>query len=331
MEDAGRKFDVAIPTDEKSLAELILKLLGKGRTIGKKLDCTFSIDVQGFANLHYSIHQRVTGQNKSALSTFESLFEFQDGHEYVINSVEQFLNNVFIQSKPCVRARLTWIYIVSFNDRGPERQRIDIEFDAREKTREKKTPSIRSSIEWKVEHTEVTWGYDLFRHIEHFLASHLQSGAEFRHKVVTFLDKHDQTFGIVVFPLVTVLTSFHYWRPKAPPQFHGPVTLDTVDAKMNYLIARNDAFSPQDVLVPMVVALGALFLALYFGRKVLEPRNESSIILNEAMQRSHERMIVSYNRSRCYAALAALASVITGIFGNSIYDYVKFMLGKTLI
>lgn len=51
---------LSIPTNEKDIAEIVLKLLGKGRTIGKARVTAFSIDSAGLLNLHHSIDQRVT-------------------------------------------------------------------------------------------------------------------------------------------------------------------------------------------------------------------------------------------------------------------------------
>ena len=97
--------ELTLPASPKELSEFILKLLGKGRTTGKKFDRIFLIDLQALHNLNHIICQRVT-QNNSAMSYFESEFEFSDGHYYKINSNEEFLRHAFVQFDDCVKVRM---------------------------------------------------------------------------------------------------------------------------------------------------------------------------------------------------------------------------------
>jgi hypothetical protein len=193
---------LALPASAKELSEFILKLLGRGRTIRKEIRRPFVVDLPGLLNLHHQIDQRITRQNKAALSAFEAEFEFNDGHTYSITSIEEFSASVFIQNTRCISARLNWVYIVEFSNRPPERQLIGIRFSAPSGAPKE---ASRASISFWVEHTEVTWGYDLFRHIDHYLDAHILDRIDYLSAVREFFDRHDR----VAMPIVSML--FLYW------------------------------------------------------------------------------------------------------------------------
>lgn len=323
---------LSIPTSEKDIADFILKLLGKGREIGKSLECSFFIDLNGLTNLHHSIDQRVVRQNSASLSSFEARFEFEDGHHYTVVSIEEFLETNFIQNKRCTQAKLSWIYLVTFSNRAPERQQINIVFDVGDAKVEDKKQS--PSIDWKIEHTEVTWGYDLSRHVEHSVNAYISTHADpFRH-VRNFLKRYNRTLTALGMPAAVMLGLGLTFPNKVEIQKQasalmteaGP-SLDAIDDKLNFLISRHlQNLSLFDLLTPMVIITVSFVASYSLLLKLTEENRFSAIILNDVMARAQERLLANQRHRRGLAAVGFFIAVLSGIFGNAIYDLLKRML-----
>ncbi len=317
---------ITLPASPKDLSEFILKLLGKGRTISKKINRHFLIDAQGFYVLNNTICQRLA-QNNSALSYFEASFDFSGGHTYKLRSIDDFIKHAFIQAEDCIQAQLEWVFLVEFSGKpSPEKQRILINFRTH-------SPKLNSypTIEILIEHTDVTWGYDLLRHIENFILARVVPTSNW----LDWLSRNEQTMRVWspgLFAILT-LTAASLYMHKVHKEVVNILesiknleTLARIERKIELVMTYRDFNTFSAAVYFMLFSLIITLALTLLVKKLVETREPAAILLNDHVKRTYLSAKAAREWSAYVYLIALIGTLCIGVFQNAIYDFLKSLL-----
>ena len=151
--------------EANAVAQLISSLLGQPRTIEKTYrHARFEIDHDWILHLLAAITQRVE-QNKAVNYSFSAKIYFKDGKTVTVSdkgSFEVFRNSSLSET---LGIDIKIAYLVTF-DKKPEKQEIRLQFFsdilAKYFSNESEERTRIPAIELEIDHTNVTWGEDVF-------------------------------------------------------------------------------------------------------------------------------------------------------------------------
>lgn len=348
---------VTLNIPRRDFGEFIQGLLGEPRTIEKEYEIAFAIDPAWIQNLDSVIGQRC-GQNVSKLIELQARVYLQSGVTKTINSRESLFTFSDVSNSPTVGIDITWVFLIQFPTKNvPERQSIKIRAFS---NRYQSFPTGRikvvgshfifaddtiSALEIRIEHTELTWGEDIFNHLDKaILASAIKPSKIF--ELASRTDKileSGYTFAVYMSLIIIFLYSegrqFYFGRlteaQKAIEKFNseGPA-LEIISKKIDYYITSASRLS--DYLYLGVFKL-ALFILLFVSanmltgklRKVSTPR--SWVLLNDAARNQRTEHTQRNELIAVLIGISFLVNVAATIFLSHIVPYflgaVNWMLG----
>jgi hypothetical protein len=198
---------VILPCEPDQFRDFIAGLLGKPQTISRRLLGPFEVTKSDLENLHHLLEQRIVSQNEATLVQFTASISYDDSSSVLLNSLYDF--QVYKEVKPLVSKAVTlsWTYLIKFrNKKFPERQQIDITFQARRETGyiedgngiSFSSKHTASAIRFQIAHTDRTWGTD----IESLLNGQLSTFEKLDYGLRKFAYLHSGVIGFSAFVLL---------------------------------------------------------------------------------------------------------------------------------
>jgi hypothetical protein len=172
-DDNSDERAVVLSIPRRSFGDFIQGLLGEPRRIERKYKFRFVVDLNNIANLDAVVMQRVTQQHQARLIDFQARIYFENGTRKTLPSREALLSfgdNSYVKT---IGISIVWIFLIQFpHSKIPEKQAIRFRAFSRRRLEEERFNARfsdfdeLSSMQIEIEHTEVTWGDDVFNHLD---------------------------------------------------------------------------------------------------------------------------------------------------------------------
>jgi hypothetical protein len=175
-ETSDEKEIITLNIRKHDFGDFLQNLLGEPRTTEKHYDASFVIDQNWISNLDSVVMQRVR-QNSAQLVDFRCRIFFESGAIRTLTSREAMLSFGDNSQDCSVGIQISWIFLIQFpHSTAPERQAIRFRafsnINYLYATEPKSRPlqeSDRSRIRISIENTELTWGEDIFNHLNNLI------------------------------------------------------------------------------------------------------------------------------------------------------------------
>lgn len=275
------------------------------------------------------------------MTSFETVFSYNDGHSYKIRSLDDLQSYNPILSNDCNSVLMNWIYLVEFSGRTQERQEITIFMkvgstipDIQQKAGfwdsgpEFVTDYEPSGITTSIEHTEISFGYDIDNLINNAISKYLVVE---KNTFLNFLRKYSVAICFLLAMIDSVLifravnSLYLDYISNLLPKV-GTNTIMDISQKIDFII--NGSAGPALLYIAgFFVSAGVTsFLSIFAYSKIIENGARSWIIINEEKENAsldYDRM-VKYERGKSLMLLAS--TLVFTFFSQSIYDVGKSIL-----
>lgn len=334
---------IAIPTDAQKLGEFIASLLGQPRIIEQRFrDRRFVIDTNWLLNLDQIIEQRLTAQNQGKLVSFCVRIYFANGKVLSLGSHQAFRSFNDLSNEIAVGLDLRWTHLIKFPlAELPEKQEIRFlaftdrsirEFQSITKEQRKlflSSNAEKESLSISIRSTNVTWGEDLHSQISKYILGRTESTPKWKTTIRGWRSTAAVPISAalsMMLLLVGVLASLFDRSRKLLGQFGQTETLKTATEgeKLDLLIQlalarlRFDDFPVDAIFRGGAVVIAAVALYLF-----LAVRKSSFISLNSFSDQYLANYGRNYDLIRYGILGSAIVSIVSGIFSNRLYDYLK--------
>jgi hypothetical protein len=329
---------ITLPSSPKDLSEFILKLLGTGNTIRRYISGFFLVKLDNLIDLHQKIEHRIAQQNSGHLTSFEAEFSFEDDHSFKVRTVEELKTFNPIRSENCHSAILTWIYLVRFKDRSPERQRITVQLDTDAngdidgRTNPAKIAYLShyryaSPIKIEIEHTEVSFGYDM----DHLITSALKKFVTQNTSTTKKLfERHE-----IALPTVVILATFAFVFSAASSLFYSHMNsiapldseldLSAISNKLDFIIAKSQSYALLYFFGILATTTALASVTIASLARLARTSSKSWLLLNDHQIRLAKDYETLTRKSKKMSFVYLVGSLAATVFNKSIYDFGKFL------
>jgi len=293
--------------------------------------------------------QRVSSQNTAKLIGFSAQIYYANGKVITIEDIKAFRSYNDISSEISVGIDMQWNFIVKFPLVDvPEKQQIrfavftDASILGRLRSRiERKYLSlVRRQEEFErmfyvIQFTNVTWGEDLGANIEKYVFAKSETTARWRQYLRAVPGSFSLPFlfslGFVVSAIAllrNMIVSINAISATIISKY-GDIakiadTLKTSEDKLNFLTNATVLRLQSDPIAlggPTKIAI--VFIAIACLIAMLSIRERSYLSLNEFSRRQQLRLHARFQFVRYGLLAAGIAGTMSGIFANSIYNYLE--------
>ncbi|HEY2050700.1 MAG TPA: hypothetical protein VGH03_15270 [Caulobacteraceae bacterium] len=212
IDDGQRVF---LPCTPSQFTGFIRSLLGETQTIEARIPGIFELGTDEIRHLYALVDQRIKSQNSADLVSFSIKIFYSNESSILLNSLEEFDKYSEIQALISTGIRLSWVWLVKFNDKdAPEKQEITISAHTEPQKGRTSSDMYRvNAIEidrgnpkgfvLEIRYTNRSWGTDLSNLLSNNLSAFIKKPSRFRAFVdsisgwIVFLT--GLTFGLAVF------------------------------------------------------------------------------------------------------------------------------------
>ena len=331
-----------IEIPKQQLGSFLSGLLGQPRRTEKVSSRVFSIDHSFLCNLDSILDQRITGQQRSNLTSFNATIVFADGRSQTETSRDTFRAFNDLSLSPTTGVTIVWTYLVWFPGRSvPEKQEIslsissDVRKDRKREIGEDFRRALRdalfdleesrSAIRVRVSFTELTWGIDILNYIENELKksfveqNKLLTNARFLVRILSpFL-----LLSCLFFAPVLIYKLSEYITLSSTREALGRLISNTqdfeklVNLKLDYLMAEHSSWSAHfDTRFWINFSAFVLLTASLTVFALMGPR--SNLLLNEAAKTIRSRASQRAERLWYGAVIAFVVGAFAGVAGNKL-------------
>jgi hypothetical protein len=236
---------VRLPFTQEGFEEFIKSLLGEPQSLEGVIDDSFIIDFKGVELIHYTIHQRITQQNKGSFIQFVANIRFDDNTNMRFNSLDSLLSYNHIKKEKPILLDLQWTYLIKFEDKtAPEKQIISVRFvSGTPKNYPRRFITSQyiydSSIHYEIKHTARTWGVDIELLLKNVISSLTREKKKFRNFIYRNSGKVATLFSILLF-LGLMVINFNftgsYFKSISESAAKEISQFNTISEKLIYII-----------------------------------------------------------------------------------------------
>jgi hypothetical protein len=322
---------VVLPYDLNELGKFIAGLLGKPQTITKNLFLPFEITKDSIRNIDALLGQRIFSQNKGVLAQFVAQTSYDDDTSVVINSLSDFLS--YHEARPVVvrEAAITWAFLIQFEGRStPEKETVELKFFTRRSIRPPAITKLfedhdpKPKIEITISHTNRTWGEDIEALLVKSLAQYNRKAHWSRRflngkaNAIFFLTFAGVLFGGYV--ISEAIKKIEHERLQEQIQ-----SLASAIDYLRFIVDHQvNANSPADASLSIVsgVSFFGSFAVSTLFYLVAASERPSFINFTEQGQRQKEASDRSLKHTWGQVLMAAVLSLLIGLFGKYLYDLI---------
>ncbi|WP_435953223.1 hypothetical protein [Dryocola sp. BD626] len=332
-------YGVMLPCEPASFGSFISKLLGKPQVIDKIIPGSFRLDKEDVICLHHLIHQRINQQNESSFIQFTAKMFFDDNSTVQINTIEEFSNYLEIKKVICTSLELSWVYLISFKNKGaPEKQQINVSF-GRSDYRYRYQSNIGLNRKFitadnlmliNIMHTERSWGVDMESLISTQLSNFIDSKKSYNH----FIYKNHESIGLVSGCLLFAgfVAGGIISTSKFVAKYQDAVDKLTqggsdviMSQKIDFLLSLASTGAwPRYVLALVFFLVIASVISIVAGTWISsngESKLQSWILLTDKSRNEYDIYKENLNKSMLLFFGSILTSVVCGIIGNVIFNF----------
>lgn len=344
----GKVYSIVLPCAPNEFADFISRLLGRPQTIQRRWAGSFSIDINDVRHFFSLICQRVSEQNNGSLVSFECSIDYSDGTTITLHG----LNEVerFSEMKPILSTGVTlsFVFLVTFSGKAPEKQNIVIHFSApvREALKGFITseyddptddffafPRSRATgfVYLSIEHTSLTWGNDIYNLLTNAVIDLFE-----RHKSVKnwFWSRRLLAFSVTFFfsgvlcivasiSILSLALSNYLTIKYNIPDLLTTGGNDYDFIKLNAQLAL-DNFKRFVDLFMVVNAVLCMGLAAWFSQSITDKARRakpSFVVLSRQAEKYKANLLKQYALARRSSFISFWVSVIASIVGSALFTF----------
>lgn len=337
--DDSQNQYVQVAIKKKDFGDFVTSLLGQPETIVERKSGTFEATYEWLVHLHHLLDQRIKQQAHSDLVDFSVIFNYSDGPDRKITTIDGFLNFNEAKLVTTKSIKLTWTYLVNFpNKPTPEKQEISLRLitDRTEVLTIGSSSVIRQTTNknglasYSIAHTERTWGDDisslLGREVESIFIKGNWYSKIFENTII-FVALGLFSAGLYVPDYVDQLI-----KEKETAQIFlnivpngGTVESLSVDEKLNLtlkLLDPNNQLQKVGACYRVLSFVGGVFLAV-FTIVLFEKETPSFIVItneDKKKKKQHERKDTT---SLVKKIVSFVVAVGAGVAGNYLYYFLN--------
>lgn len=338
-----QESQITLPVSQERLVDFISGLLGKTQTRGKRVRGPFVLTYDDILNTYSLIEQRIKKQNEANLTQFSVSINFDDNSHVRLNSLSEFKSFTEIKPLACTSVTLTWIYIVEFMQKSePEKQQIDITFNSPlikkgenlsvfEFSDDEIIFSPRwSGIVFSIDHTERTWGNDIFSLLE----GHIQKFVDDKRKFRKLIGKYSAKIGVAVSALIFIGTLIAIYFNTVDfinqnianyeNKTQGTASIQHISDKLNYVIKIYidgiwEIYTIKHLGFVVFSFVFSIFLGIWVTSKA-KHRTQSFILLTDKSKSLYEDYKKLRDRDWVLFYFSVIVSLGVGILSNYIFN-----------
>ncbi|KUI97156.1 hypothetical protein [Vibrio sp. MEBiC08052] len=324
-----------VPIKKKDFGDFITNLLGQPETIEQSKTGAFEVNLEWLQNLHHVLDQRIKQQANAPLVDFSVEFRYRDAPHRKLNDLDSFLHFHETKKVTTKSLRIIWTYLIQFpNKPTPEKQEITLTIFS-DSTRflkvgnavmRKETSNHDGLINFKIAHTERTWGDD----IQAILEKEVSSVFIEKSTISSFFEKAIPLIALFIFFSGIIIPD--YIKSKIVESDYLKLVTSTgidmdklqsfdIDKKIDLLIELGNpfhSFSTQYAWYQGVAFTAAALIAIYtlFAFEFDKPAFIS--ITAEDQRRTEKRK----KKDKWYALKKGsgyILAILAGVAGNYIY------------
>ncbi|HEX4409647.1 MAG TPA: hypothetical protein VH206_12825 [Xanthobacteraceae bacterium] len=335
---------VMLPCEPDQFRNFIAGLLGRPQTITKNISGQYELKRIDIENLYHLLDQRISTQNGGTLVQFSVRIFYNDKSAVLLNSFDDFISYNEVKPLVSIGVILSWTFLIQFNNKKfPEKQQIDINFFTRRGEEEflmmhrglvfPPPPLQSGSIQFRIAHTDRSWGTDL----QALLVGQLELLLQHSPPLRRFVRDYSGTIGLLsAITLGGSLTNaawriIGHFREQALSEFKNaalsnPSTLPEL-AKISKTTLQLLISNPADFY------LGALFCFIFvsaigsivFGVVVAtfaEAQKPSFILLTAKAEERRNAILRKDKNNWFKLILSIFGALVLSVIGNAIFYYI---------
>jgi hypothetical protein len=347
--EAENQGYIRLPFKSDQFKDFISSLLGSPQALNGSISGSYRCTPEAIRDIFSLLDTRVSRQNNGKMIQFTSILYFSDNTSIEINSLAELITYRDPGRNPIIRLDTKSQYLTSFSsNKVPEKQTVEINFfsfwDGRAYLDQ------ISKIDYRIEHTDRTFGYDIRGLIDVFLENLVTKRTGWIewmyqdvHTKLFFINSSLVFFGTSVFMYSTLSNYSTVKTAEAISRFNEIRSSTTplhLNEKINLLFdvssARIKTETPDVFLAIISVGLPlALMFFTSFSRAFNKNKRESflvppylSFILFSSASEKYEVLSnKKYSKSKFYLFWIVFGIIVSAIIGNGAYDIFKNLTG----
>lgn len=320
--------EIVLSSKQPELRELIIKLLGRGLTTSFKIAGEFHLSLEDIEDIVARIGQRVKGQNNCQMSDFHARFIFQDGAEDLIPDEIAFQQFRSLNKTLCSRVEINFAYLIAFSDRAPEKQAVNLEFEAHDYSSDKESETESESYgKISIEYTDVTWANDLKNIFAEFMKEHISQTSIFV-KLASSIERSkwlmpvSMIIALLISMLVVARRDEDFVIKKFPDLFsNSDTSINLIDKKIDILLMRLHIDQPEYFLfliASIVLGFSLVILTINFQLRKIK---YSSIFISSASKMSLDKLKKRKKNSILFILGSFLFAVIASLTASKLLEF----------
>ena len=332
--------EIVINSDDENFRTLLLKMMGRGLQTSIEKSGHFLLSLEDLQDLVQRIRQRVAIQNQCIISDYYAEFTFQDGSRDKVPSIDNFEQYRSTNSNVCIKAKISMAFIVKFNNRGAEKQTIDIEFSAPDEDssvfkRVFNANDIEDRIgnsKISIEYTDITWANDIKNLFLEYVNAHFIN-YPYRIKIARMLNS--KTLYSLGFPAILVLSTIVLSLKETNNNKYKEIVsridnsvidkIEKINLKLNSIIMKeNMPTFLSDIIYPIFI-FGILLIICFFCLFLAVNVPRSAILLSVEARKRFDNSEKATKKGDYFAIGAIITAILCSVFANNINAIFEFI------